>query len=229
MENQAAEPVLTAAEWRAIVEGFNQTNENFRLDQCFHELFEEQVERTPDRLALIFKDQRVTYDELNRRSNQLAHHLRAQGVRGSTPVGLFLERSADMIIALLGILKAGGAYIPLHPGLPKVRLAHQLSVTQAPLLVTEEKLVDRLPEFPGVLVVIDREQRNWQQQKTSNPPKITTPADLIYLIFTSGSTGIPKGVATRQENVVNYTPSSEDWVCSTLRTVAAFTLRMSRP
>ena len=205
MENQAAEFVLTEAERQAIVEGFNQTKENFRLDQCFHDLFEEQVERTPDRQALVFKNQRLSYRELNHCANQLAHYLRAKGVHANTPVGLFLERSADMIIALLGILKAGGAYVPLHPELPQARLAHQLSITRAPLLVTQESLRSRLPEFSGSIVLVDRDQAAWQQQPTSNPPKITTPADLIYLIFTSGSTGTPKGVATRHENVVNYT------------------------
>lgn len=205
MENEAAELTLTAAERQAIVEGFNQTKENFPLDRCFHELFEEQAERSPDRQALVFKDQRLTYKALNDRANQLAHYLRAQGVSASTPVGLFLERSADMIIALLGILKAGGAYVPLHPDLPKTRLAHQLSITQAPLLLTQESLVERLPEFVGSILVVDRDRAKWQQQPTGNLPKVTTPVDLIYLIFTSGSTGTPKGVATRHENVVNYT------------------------
>lgn len=204
MERQAAENILTAAERQAIVEGFNQTKDNFRLDQCFHQLFEEQVGRTPGRLALVFKDQRITYRALNERANQLAHHLRAQGVRASTPVGLFVERSADMIIALLGILKAGGAYVPLHPDLPESRLAHQLSTTRALLVLTQESLLERLPEFPGSVITIDRDRGEWQQRSTTNLPTITTPADLIYLIFTSGSTGTPKGVATRHENVVNY-------------------------
>jgi amino acid adenylation domain-containing protein len=205
LENQAAEHAMTPAERRAIVEGFNQTKEAFRLDQCFHELFEEQAERNPDRPALVFKDQRLTYKAVNDRANQLAHYLRAQGVSASTPVGLFLERSSEMIIALLGVLKAGGAYVPLHRDLPKARLAHQLSTTQAPFLLTQESLLERLPEFPSSIVVIDRDQAAWQKQPTSNPARITTPGDLIYLIFTSGSTGTPKGVATRHENVVNYT------------------------
>jgi len=205
LEKRTTELAMTAAERQAILEGFNQTKADYRLDQCFHELFEEQVERTPDRLALIFKDQRLTYKELNGRANQLAHYLRLQGVCASTPVGLFLERSANMIVALLGILKAGGAYVPLHPDLPKARLSQQFSITQAPLfLITQESLAGRLPEL-SASVLIDRDRAAWDAQPVTNPEKNTTPADLIYLIFTSGSTGTPKGVATRHENVVNYT------------------------
>ncbi|HEX6502565.1 MAG TPA: amino acid adenylation domain-containing protein [Terriglobales bacterium] len=205
METKGDGFVLSGEEWQAIVEGFNQTREDFRRDLCFHELFEEQVERTPERNALVFQEQRLTYRALNARANQLAHYLRRQGVRPSTPVGLFVQRSADMIIALLGILKAGGAYVPLHPDLPEARLAHQLQVTKAPVLVTQESLEERLPEFEGRIVLIDRERALFEQQSPSNPDKLTTPADLIYLIFTSGSTGTPKGVATRHENVTNYT------------------------
>jgi amino acid adenylation domain-containing protein len=205
LQNKADEALLTAEERQAIVEGFNQTKENFRLDQCFQELFEEQVERTPKRLALVFHDQRLTYSELNTRANQLAHYLRARGVGASTPVGLFLERSAEMIIALLGVLKAGGAYVPLHPDTPKARIAHQLDVTQAPVLITQESLQAQLPEFHGLVLSLEQHKRSIEQQPTINPQKVTTPADLIYLIFTSGSTGTPKGVATRHQNVVNYT------------------------
>lgn len=205
METKGDGVVLSFEERQAVVEGFNQTREDFRRDLCFHELFEEQVEHTPDRIALVFQEQRLTYRELNARANQLAHHLRRQGVRASTPVGLFVQRSADMIIALLGILKAGGAYVPLHPDLPKARLAHQLEVTKAPVLVTQESLAKRLPDFKGWIVSIDRDRALFEQQSSSNPDKLTTPTDLIYLIFTSGSTGTPKGVATRHENVTNYT------------------------
>jgi non-ribosomal peptide synthetase component F len=118
---------LSAAEEAEIVEGFNQTREDFPLHLCFHELFEEQVERTPDRIALVFKEHRLTYRQLNARANQMARYLRGQGLSASTPVGLFLRRSDEMIITLLGILKAGGAYVALHPDLPQARLAQQLS------------------------------------------------------------------------------------------------------
>jgi amino acid adenylation domain-containing protein len=205
LETNAEGLALTAEERQAIVEGFNQTREDFGRDQCFHELFEEQVARTPERIALVFKQQRLNYRELNGQANQLAHYLRAQGVGASAPVGLFVERSADMIIALLGILKAGGTYVPLHPYLPKDRLAHQLTATAVPFLVTQESLASRLPDVAGMMVYIDRDKQHFAQQPDSNPRKITTSADLIYLIFTSGSTGTPKGVATRHENVVNYT------------------------
>ena len=113
---------LSAEERKQIVEDFNRTDEDFALHLCFHELFEEQVERTPERTALVFGDHRYTYRELNARANKLARYLREQGLAASTPVGLFVRRSDEMIISLLGILKAGGAYVPLHPDLPKWRL-----------------------------------------------------------------------------------------------------------
>lgn len=185
--------------------GFDEKSGGFRLDQCFHELFEDQVARTPDRIALVFKNQRLTYKELNQQANRLAFHLRTFGVQPNHAVGLFLERSADMIIALLGILKAGGAYVPLHPDLPKARLADQLAVTEARILVTSKILGDRIPEYNGHLVFVDRDKARIARQPSANPGRIAAPSDLIYLIFTSGSTGTPKGVATRHENVVNYT------------------------
>jgi amino acid adenylation domain-containing protein len=196
---------MTAAERKAIVEGFNQTQQDYSLERCFHELFEDQVARTPDRSALVFKEQRLTYRELNARANRLACYLRSQGLGQSAPVGLFLERSADMIIALLGILKGGGAYVPLHPDLPKARLAHQLAATEAPILITRDSMVNRLPDYSGRIVYVDRDEASISRQPITNPGRIATPADLIYLIFTSGSTGAPKGVATRHENVANYT------------------------
>ena len=196
---------MTAEERAEIVVGFNQTEQDFPLDLCLHDLFEEQVERTPDRIALVFGNRRFTYRQLNRRANQLARHLRAQGLSASTPVGLFLHRSDAMIITLLGILKAGGAYVPLHPDLPKARLSQQLSTVNPPLVITERSLLERLPHGRYQVLCLEDEYPAIAQQPNTDPEKRATPADLIYVIFTSGSTGVPKAVATRHENVVNYT------------------------
>lgn len=198
---------LSAEEHKQIVEGFNHTDEDFPLHLCFHELFEEQVERTPERTALVFGDHRFTYRELNSRSNQLARYLRAQGLAASTPVGLFLRRSDEMIITLLGILKAGGAYVALHPDLPKARLEQQLSTVKPPLVITQESLLERLPEVSCQVICLEEEQPAIAHEPATNLERHATPTDLIYVIFTSGSTGVPKAVATRHENVVNYTQS----------------------
>lgn len=196
---------MTAEERAEIVVGFNQTQQDFPLDLCLHDLFEEQVERTPDRIALVFGNNRFTYRQLNRRASQLARHLRAQGLSASTPVGLFLHRSDEMIITLLGILKAGGAYVPLHPDLPKARLSQQLSTVNPPLVITERSLLERLPRGRYQVLCLEEEHLAIAQQPNTDLEKRATPADLIYVIFTSGSTGVPKAVATRHENVVNYT------------------------
>ena len=207
MGNVAEKRTLSAEERAQIVDGFNQTDENFPLHLCFHELFEEQVERTPDRTALVFGDHRFTYRELNARANRLARYLRAQGLAASTPVGLFLRRSDEMIITLLGILKAGGAYVALHPDLPKARLEQQLATVKPPLLITQESLLERLPEVGCQVLCLEKEQAAIARETATNLERRATPNDLIYVIFTSGSTGIPKAVATRHENVVNYTQS----------------------
>lgn len=198
---------LSAEERQQIVAGFNRTDDDFPLYLCFHELFEEQVERTPEREALVFGDRRLTYSGLNARANRLARYLRAQGLAPSTPVGLFLRRSDEMIITLLGILKAGGAYVALHPDLPKARLEQQLSTVKPPLVITQESLLAKLPEVSCQVISIEKEQPAIARESSANLERHATPTDLIYVIFTSGSTGVPKAVATRHENVVNYTQS----------------------
>jgi len=198
---------LSAEEREQIVKEFNRTDEDFPLHLCFHELFEEQVERTPERTALVFGDHRFTYCELNARANKLARYLREQGLAASTPVGLFLRRSDEMIITLLGILKAGGAYVALHHDLPKARLEQQLATVKPPLLITQEVLLDRLPEISCQVICLEQEQNAIAHERATNLERRATPTDLIYVIFTSGSTGVPKAVATRHENVVNYTQS----------------------
>jgi amino acid adenylation domain-containing protein len=205
--NVAEIRTLNSEQRKEIVEDFNHTDESFPLHLCLHELFEEQVERTPDRTALVFGDHRFTYRELNARANRLGRYLRAQGLAASTPVGLFLRRSDEMIVALLGILKAGGAYVALHPDLPKARLEQQLATVKPPLLITQESLLERLPEGGCQVLCLEKEQAAIARETATNLERRATPTDLIYVIFTSGSTGVPKAVATRHENVVNYTQS----------------------
>src|SRR5439155_20318322 len=186
------------------ITGFNQTAADYPKSKCIHELFEEQSAPTPQRPALRFGEQEFSYLELNEHANQLAHFLRKRGVRANVPVGLCVERSAEMIIGLLGILKAGGCYVPLVPDNPKTRLSHQLSETGAPVVLTQETLLDRLPEFSGETVCLDRDRALLDKESTRNPERNTSADDLVYVIYTSGSTGVPKGVAVRHFNLVNY-------------------------
>jgi amino acid adenylation domain-containing protein len=171
------------------------------IDKTIHELFEAQAARTPSAPALVSGDQELTYAELNTRANQLAHLLRRRGVGPDVRVGLCLERSAELIVGLLGILKAGGAYVPLNPDHPQERMEMQLRESQSLLLVTNggPKL-----DF-GEVIDLERDHAMLAAEPNDNPQPITTAENLVYVIYTSGSTGVPKGVAVRHRNLVNYT------------------------
>ena len=200
----SALPIMDDSEQRQIVTGFNQTAAEYPRNKCIHELFEDQCARTPQRPALRFGEQEFSYSELNERANQIAHFLRKRGVKANVPVGLCVERSAEMIIGLLGILKAGGCYVPLVPDNPKTRLSHQLSETGAHVVLTQEELLAHLPDFRGETVCLDRDRALLDQESASNPERNASPDHLVYVIYTSGSTGVPKGVAVRHFNLVNY-------------------------
>jgi len=196
--------IVCDLERRQLVHAFNQTAEDYPRESCIHELFELQAERTPDRAALVFQDRRFTYAELNARANRLAHFLRERGVGRGVRVGLSMDRSDAMILGLMGILKAGGAFVPLHPELPKPRLAYQIEEARTPIVLTQEKQLGILPDFPGEVICIDRDLPRWANASSANPGRTSTPEDLVYVIYTSGSTGTPKGVAVRHRNLVNY-------------------------
>jgi amino acid adenylation domain-containing protein/non-ribosomal peptide synthase protein (TIGR01720 family) len=168
------------------------------------------------RVAVECEGEALTYAELNARANQLAHFLRRQGVSPDVKVGLFVERSEKMILGLLSILKAGGAYVPLNVEYPKERLAEQLADSQSPVVLTQSGLLDRLPDFGGRALCLDRDERLWEDEPATNPPRVTEPDHLAYVIYTSGSTGKPKGVAVTHRNLVNYTT----FICRKLRTSA---------
>jgi amino acid adenylation domain-containing protein len=163
-------------------------------DQCLQELFEAQVGRTPEAVAVVFGDRKLTYLQLNQRANQLAHYLRKLGVMAEVPVGICVERSLEMIVGLLAILKAGGAYVPLDPKYPIERLQYMLEEIQAPVLLTQQALVHRLPEQPARIVCLDADKEIIAEESDENLPPATTPENLAYVIYTSGSTGRPKGV-----------------------------------
>ena len=197
--------LLTDAERHQLVSERNETAAEYPRHYCIHQLFEAQAERTPDAPAVVSADQRISYGELNKRANQLAHHLRQLGVGPSAVVGLLMERSIEMMVGILGILKAGAAYLPLNTDHPAARLSHQLSDAAAAVLVTETKLAAELPEFESRVLCLDRERDQIESAPVSNPDPVATTEDLVYVIYTSGSTGVPKGVAVRHRNLVNYT------------------------
>jgi len=195
-------PLLGEQELQKLLVEWNQTSADYPRDQCFHQLFEAQAAASPNRPALRFNDHGFTYNELNERANQLAHYLRSLGIVPDSLVGLCVERSAQTIVAVLGILKAGGAYVPLNPDNPKPRLLQQLAGAAA--VLTEHKMLGQIPEFGGKTLCLDRDESLWANQPCSNPENHTTPENLVYVIYTSGSTGVPKGVAVRHRNLVNY-------------------------
>ena len=198
------EPELLDDEERhQVVVGFNDTSSPIP-DVCVHEIIAARAAAAPGRAAVVDQAGSITFAQLESRSNQLANRLRRCGVRPDVPVGLCTDRSIDMIVGLLGILKAGGAYVPLHHGHPAARLAQQLSTADARAIVTQEPLLDRLPEFGGDVVCLDRDRAELDGEPTDAPAVSVSPDNLVYVIYTSGSTGTPKGVGVTHRNLVNY-------------------------
>jgi amino acid adenylation domain-containing protein len=196
-------PLLTAAQRQQLLVEWNDTAVDYRRDRCVQHLFEEQAERTPDAVAVVFEEQQLSYRELNERSNQLAHHLRSLSVGPETRVGLCLERSPKLAIGILGVLKAGGAYVPLDVNYPRQRLAFMLDDAAVEHLVTQESLLDRLPPNHGSVTCMDREAVNLAACCRSNPSVDVVASNLAYVLYTSGSTGMPKGVAMPHAALVN--------------------------
>jgi amino acid adenylation domain-containing protein len=195
--------LLSESERHQLLTEWNATTADYPRDQCIHQLFEVQAKKTPAAIALVCDEKTLTYQELNRRANQVAHHLRKLGIGPDGLVGIFIERSPEMIIGLLGILKTGGAYVPLDIKNPKLRLQQQLYDVKA--LVTQAELLPRLPTFDGAVVCLDRDRHKIDELPESNPELQSTSENLAYVIYTSGSTGVPKGVGIRHRNLVNYT------------------------
>jgi amino acid adenylation domain-containing protein len=210
IQRVSALPLLTQAERHQLLVEWNNTQVDYRLDQCMHQLFEEQVRKTPDALAVVYEDEQLTYQELNARANKIAHHLRTLGVVGEVLVGICLERSPLMIIGLLGILKAGGAYVPLDPAYPADRLAHMLNDSQASVLLTQRQLVDSIPKTGAQVICLDSDWELISHQSEKNPLTSVQASNLAYVIYTSGSTGAPKGVMIEHRSLVNFTQSVRD-------------------
>ncbi|MFN6483748.1 MULTISPECIES: amino acid adenylation domain-containing protein [unclassified Nostoc] len=195
--------LLTERERQQLLIDWNQTKKSYLDNKCFHQLFEARAKQTPDAIALVFGNQKLSYKELNIRSNQLAHYIKKIGVKTETIVGICVERSLEMIIALLGILKAGGAYLPLDPSYPQERLNFMLEDAQVSVLLTQEKLLPNFTRFSNKIISIDKDWAAITQHSRKNPNSCVTLENLAYVIYTSGSTGQPKGVLIEHRGLSN--------------------------
>ncbi|WP_437931241.1 amino acid adenylation domain-containing protein [Sorangium sp. So ce291] len=207
-------PLLAPEEREALVSAWNDTAAPVE-ERCVHELFEAQVERAPERTALIFEDERLTYGDLDRRAEALARRLRARGVGPEVRVGVCLERSIELVVALLGVLKAGGAYVPLDPAYPRERLGFILADARVAVLLTQARLVEALPAHAAPVLCVDAPDAEAAPAdgptaaaagaaRPASPPRPTTPDDAAYVLYTSGSTGRPKGSINTHRNVVSF-------------------------
>jgi amino acid adenylation domain-containing protein len=197
-------PLLTAVEREQLLVTWNDTQVDYPQDKCIHQLFEEQARKTPDAVAVVFGADSLTYAQLDRRSNQLAHHLQSVGVGIGSLVGICVERSIELVVGLFGILKAGAAYVPIDPNYPAERLEYLIEDSQVQVLLTQARLVERLPVSEAQLICLDTEWGNIAQQSDTQLASGVNFDDLAYVIYTSGSTGKPKGVAIRHQGVANY-------------------------
>ncbi|MEH2135792.1 amino acid adenylation domain-containing protein [Nostoc sp.] len=206
---------LTEQELHKILVEWNDTRIDYPKHLCIHQLFEAEVEKTPDSIAVVFKEQQLTYQELNYQANEIAHYLQSLGVKPEVLVGICVERSLETIVGMLGILKAGGAYVPLDPTYPKERLSFMLSDSQVQVVLTQEKFVEGLTASGAKLVCLDTSRELINQHSQENVNSNVTSDNLAYIIYTSGSTGTPKGVAVPHRavnrlvcntNYVNFVP-----------------------
>ncbi len=202
--------MVPEAESRKLLEEWNATKSNGSSAMCLHQLIESQATKTPNATAIVFESQSMTYGELNRRGNQLANFLMGRGVGPNVLVGICVERSAEMIVGLLGILKAGGAYVPIDPSFPAVRQAFMLEDANISILVTEKSLEQQLPVDGKTIVRLDadRDAIKSEAEELTEIPKMTS-ENLAYVIYTSGSTGRPKGVQIPHRAVVNFLQSMQ--------------------
>ncbi len=208
-------PLLSKEDKNKLLLEWNSTERDYDLSGCLHELFEAQVERTPEAIAVKFEQEELTYRELNAKANKLAHYLQTLGVKPEVLVGICVERSIEMIVGLLGILKAGGAYVPIDPEYPPERLTSMLADSQVSVLLTQDKLLARLSNYQAQIICLDQDWEKIESTPPLTPPRKrggepqagrgsgVKPDNLAYVIYTSGSTGKPKGVMNTHQGICN--------------------------
>jgi amino acid adenylation domain-containing protein len=196
--------VLSQAEHDNLIVRWNATGKDYPQDAPFPQLFESQVKRTPDAVAVAFQGQQLTYAQLNAAANRLAHHLHKLGIAPDRRVGLCIERSPDMVLGILGILKAGGAYVPLDPDLPPRRVAFLIQDAGLSVVLTQQRLLDRLPLDGTRAICLDKPEEEISHESPENPNLVLRPEHLAYVLYTSGSTGAPKGVMVEHRGLTHY-------------------------
>jgi amino acid adenylation domain-containing protein len=196
--------IIGPEERQQLLVEWNATEVDFGVDACVHELFERQVEQTPDYVAVEYGNQEITYRELDGRANQLARYLRKQGVGPETVVGIWVERSAEMVLGVLGVLKAGGAYMPLDGSYPEERLEYMIEDAQVSLMLVGKKQEKSMPRVWVPVVVMGGEDREWEKEEEGKVESGAYGENLAYVIYTSGSTGKPKGVGVEHRQLANY-------------------------
>ena len=192
--------MISKDEREKVVYGFNDTEASYPANETLHNIFEEQVAKSPDNVALIYQDQTLTYQELNKKVNRLARTLREKGVKRDSVVGMVVDRSLEMMIGILAIQKAGGAYLPIGSEYPVQRISYMLEDSQSELVLTQTKYKDKI-EYTGE--ILDLEDESIYSDNDQNLENINEPTDLAYVIYTSGSTGRPKGVAVEHHTAIN--------------------------
>jgi amino acid adenylation domain-containing protein len=217
-------PLLTREERQQVLCEWTNTAQSFPESLPVHEQIALQAGKSPETIAASFENNHLTYAELNRRANQLAHYLQSLGVRPNHLVGVMLDRSVDMVVALLGVLKAGAAYVPLDPAYPASRLERMLAQARPVVLLTEEAFMSSLPANSARILCLDAEQQLLNEQSDLAPEIQARPQDLAYVIFTSGSTSEPKGVKVHHAALTNFLNSMKGYFISTDVLVAVTTL-----
>ncbi len=202
-------PMLTAAEREQVLFEWNDTATEYASEKCIHELFAAQVERNPEAVAFVYEAEQISYEELNRRANQLGRYLSRLGVGPENRVGVCLERGLDMVVAWAGVLKAGGAYVPLDPAYPKERLAYMLEDADVRVLITQSSLSASLPDDRAETILIDEQWDDIARESQEDFDSRTSADNLAYVIYTSGSTGKPKGVSVTHQAVVRLVKETD--------------------
>ncbi len=201
--------LMSTSERQRVLYDWNETRCDYARQTCVHEFFEQQVKRTPEATAVVFEGEALSYDQLNRRANQVAHRLAAMGVKPGTLVGLYTRRSLDLLVGALAIQKAGGGYVPLDPAYPADRIALYIEDSGAPVIVAQSELLDDLPAHQAQVLVIDEDAAIAAQPEDDLASGVQ-PSDIAYMIYTSGSTGRPKGVMVEHRNVANFFRGMDD-------------------